>query len=577
MGQTQAFLDISAMDLDALLSRAKTSLDTASATATLDADDVSCMIKMAESYACIFRKIEKGEIKNMRLMKLLGILPKSEKSPKFSDKLDPEEDAEALALELCEKLNPDELDALIDQVENKKSAAGKNRSKHGKRNASAFKDAEVMQHPMTDFSSGCVCEECGRGKLYKFEPSTFVRIIGQVPLQGTVHVRQQMRCNHCLKVYKANLPEELVRDGAERQRFGYSAVAVVALLKYAAAFPWQRLSDLQAMLGTKVSPSSLWDMMERLANCLKPLHDHLKILAASAQFYKIDDTGNRIINIDPVLKKRRNSDKEQLRTGIHSSGLIAKTQGGHDIILFKTGIGHAGEFFDEILEMRPDDAGTFVYMSDALSSNNPSKREGVKSLCNAHCRRQFEEIEEKYPLEVKHVIDTYKQVYKVDKECKKAGLSPAGRLEKHKDQSLPLMQELVSWAQGLLDDRKVEPNSALGDAMGYLIKHHDHLLTFTRVEGASLDNNEMESALRTVVLARKNQLHFKEQIGARVSDIITSVCLTAEAAEVNCFDYLTSLQRHSEKVKASPDEFLPWNYRQTVERMAHNETETSSA
>ena len=261
-----------------------------------------------------------------------------------------------------------------------------------------------------------VCDDCERGKLYKFEPSTFVRIKGQLPLQGTVHIRSQMRCNHCQKVYKAELPQEVVDDGALGQRFGYSAIAMVALLKYAYAFPWYRLSDMQAMLGTKVSPSTLWDLMERLGNDLKPLFEQLKVQAASAKHYNLDDTGNRIINIDPVLKKRRNSEKEQLRTGINTSGLIAKTHDDHDIILFKTGIGHAGEFFDEILELRPNDAGTYVYMCDALSSNDPTvrKNEGQKSLCNAHARRQFDEIKDKYPTETGRVLETYRQVYKVD-------------------------------------------------------------------------------------------------------------------------------------------------------------------
>ena len=151
------------------------------------------------------------------------------------------------------------------------------------------------------------------------------------------------------------------------------------------------------------------------------------------------------------LKKKRNSEKEQLRTGIHTSGLIATTLDGHDIVLFKTGIQHAGEFFDEILDMRPNDAGTFVYMSDALSSNNPTKRQGEKSLCNAHCRRQFDEIKEKYPEEAQHVLETYRLVYKLDAECRKDLVTPAERLLKHIKYSLPLMENLIVWAKALLD------------------------------------------------------------------------------------------------------------------------------
>lgn len=37
----------------------------------------------------------------------------------------------------------------------------------------------------------------------------------------------------------------------------------------------------------------------------------------------IDDTTNRIVDQEPIVKKRRYSDKENLRSGVYSSGLIA--------------------------------------------------------------------------------------------------------------------------------------------------------------------------------------------------------------------------------------------------------------
>jgi transposase len=42
---------------------------------------------------------------------------------------------------------------------------------------------------------------------------------------------------------------------------------------------------------------------------------------------------------------------------------------------------------------------------------------------------------------------------------------------------------------------------------------------------------------------------------------------TCELNDVNPFDYLTELQRHSEHVAAKPAEWMPWNYRETLERI----------
>jgi hypothetical protein len=36
----------------------------------------------------------------------------------------------------------------------------------------------------------------------------------------------------------------------------------------------------------------------------------------------------------------------------------------------------------------------------------------------------------------------------------------------------------------------------------------------------------------------------------------------------NPFDYLTELLRHAEELKRNPSEWMPWNYRETLARLA---------
>ena len=47
-----------------------------------------------------------------------------------------------------------------------------------------------------------------------------------------------------------------------------------------------------------------------------------------------------------------------------------------------------------------------------------------------------------------------------------------------------------------------------------------------------------------------------------------SLIHTCELNGVNPFDYLTELQRHSEELKQRPSEWMPWNYRDTLEQLA---------
>jgi hypothetical protein len=46
-----------------------------------------------------------------------------------------------------------------------------------------------------------------------------------------------------------------------------------------------------------------------------------------------------------------------------------------------------------------------------------------------------------------------------------------------------------------------------------------------------------------------------------------SLIHTAELCGANPFDYLTQLQGHARELAANPGEWLPWNYRHTLERM----------
>lgn len=68
----------------------------------------------------------------------------------------------------------------------------------------------------------------------------------------------------------------------------------------------------------------------------------------------------------------------------------------------------------------------------------------------------------------------------------------------------PLMEELHAWLEAQFAERKTEPNSGLGKAISYLLRHWKGLKLFLREAWAPLDNNRVERALKRAVLHRKN-------------------------------------------------------------------------
>jgi hypothetical protein len=178
------------------------------------------------------------------------------------------------------------------------------------------------------------------------------------------------------------------------------------------------------------------------------------------------------------------------------------------------------------------------------------------------------EVADNFPEECRYVLETLRDVYRHDALAREKELSPEERLCFHQEHSGPLMKGLHEWMEAQLAEHKTEPNSGLGKAIFYLLNHWPKLTLFLRQAGAPIDNNIVERALKKAILNRKNALFYKTLNGAGVGDLFMSLIHTCELNGANPFDYLSELQRHSEELKRRPSEWMPWNYRDTLEQLA---------
>ena len=208
-------------------------------------------------------------------------------------------------------------------------------------------------------------------------------------------------------------------------------------------------------------------------------------------------------------------------------------------------------------------------MCDALSRNLPKlphKLEIIVGHCTAHARRRFVQVTPNFPQECRFVLETLGEVYRYDAEAKERGLLPEARLRFHQEHSEPVMKQLHAWFLAQFEEKRVEPNSGLGEAITYCLKHWERLTLFLRQAGAPLDSNIVERALKKCILHRKNSLFYKTENGAEVGDLYMSLIHTCELNDANPFDYLTELQKHADELAQNPAAWMPWNYRQTLEQ-----------
>jgi transposase len=433
---------------------------------------------------------------------------------------------------------------------------------HGRNGASAYTGAKQVTVPHPTMKPGEPCPGCLKGKVYPLlgpnkEPRVLVRLVGQAPLAATVYQLDRLRCNLCGEVFTAPEPE-----GVGPEKYDETTAAMIALLKYGSGMPFYRLEKLEHLLGVPLPASTQWEIAEEEAEVIKAALDELIRQAAQGEVLHNDDTGMRVLHL-----AREPSDD---RTGVFTSGIVSTKQ-GQRIALYFTGRQHAGENLRDVLRHRVQDLATPLQMCDALSRNTPKLADGAQILlanCLAHGRRQFVEVAANFPEACRYVLETLGSVYKYDAEARERRLSPAERLQFHQQHSEPLMKTLREWMAAQFAQHLVEPNSGLGKAITYFLRHWKGLTAFFRDAGAPLDNNICERALKRAVLHRKNALFYRTLHGSEVGDLFMSLIHTCELTDANPFDYLTELQRHAHELVGDPSEWMPWNYRETLAQIA---------
>lgn len=516
-----------------------------------DVDEKDCELIRAvfQSYAYMTELVEDKNTSIRRLRQLL-FGARTEKT----DAVVPRSEGEVGA----DQLNaPDEFTSEPDEA-NTTSTKG-----HGRNGADAYRGAEQIDVPHECLEAGDACPECEQGKVYEVAcPGVLVRVVGQAPLHAKVYHLQKLRCHLCGKVFTAEPPED-----AGARKYDATAGSMIALLKYGSGMPFNRSAGLQRYMEIPLPASTQWDVIAAFAPSAAPACEALITHAAQGDVLHNDDTAVKILELMGKRAKQQSADDDDDvagRTGLFTSGVVA-TREGRRVALFFSGRQHAGENLADVLRQRAVELQAPIQMCDALTRNLPGQLQTIVANCLSHGRRRFVDVVDRFPDEVRYVLEALKIVYRNDAEARRRKLSPEKRLQLHRTKSGQTMTRLHNWLQRQFDEKLVEPNSALGEAISYMLKHWEKLTRFLQVPGAPLDNNICERALKKAILHRKNALFYKTQRGAQIGDMYMSLIYTCELCDVSPFDYLTALHRNAERVAEQPDRWLPWNYQAALE------------
>jgi transposase len=558
------------------------------AEAKLDEKDFAMLKALAESYSYLTDLVGDKNTSIARLRKLLF----GAKTEKTAAVIGGGKDSRPLPTEAATASTVATADADAETAvppamdgENAAETPGKN---HGRNGADAYTSAEKIETRHQSLQAGDPCPQCDAGTVYETNrPGVLVRLVGQPPVGAKVHYLQKLRCNLCGVVFTADLPAGVDAE----EKYAPTVGSMIALLKYGSGMPFHRAETLQENLGVPLPASTQWDIVAAQADRAEPVFAELVRQAAQGDVLHNDDTGVKILEmmgerarqaalaeetVDiPADEEGSAKNPAEDRTGMFTSGIIS-TREGRKIALFLSGRQHAGENLKDVLARRAAELPSPIQMCDALARNWVSSGRGklptILANCLAHGRRQFVDVAERFPEECQQVLEAISVTYHNDAIARERNLSPEERLLFHQAESGPTMKELHVWLARQFDQRRVEPNSALGGAISYLLKHWEKLTLFLRAPGAPLDNNICEQALKKAIRHRRNSLFYKTRHGAHVGDLFMSLIHTCELCRANPFDYLTELERRADCAGANPQNWMPWNYRETLEGMRHGQT-----
>lgn len=239
-----------------------------------------------------------------------------------------------------------------------------------------------------------------------------------------------------------------------------------------------------------VPKSTQWDILDKMAAAGPRLvYEEMIVHAAQGKLLHNDDTTARILDLMGARRAKAEAAGKTLpeMKAINTTGIVSLV-GDVKVILFFTGAAHAGNNMAKVLAHRATELATPIQRCDALAANTKGDFLTFLALCFAHARRQFVDVAENFPDACRYIIEVFAKVYRIDQEAKDLGLSDLARLQHHRTHSRPLMLALKKWMIKQQADHAVEPNSGLGKATRYMLKHWMGLTLFYRKTGAPLDN-----------------------------------------------------------------------------------------
>lgn len=403
------------------------------------------------------------------------------------------------------------------------------RKKPGRKPIGANVPRVEIIHDLSDNEKKCECCQKERPLIGKEETEELVFIPAKVYAEK--HITFKYGPCTCEKFQQEEKPE--IISAPARLRMLPRTIASENLLaftitsKFCDSMPFYRLSNMLERFEISIPRATLSNWQIGAFNRLEPLFDIMKETIKSGEFIRMDETTVQVLHEE----NRSAESKSYMWVAI---GYPAR---GRPLVLFEYHPTRAGYVPMKFLE------GFKGYLqTDGYAAyNKPAHVYGLVHVgCFAHARREFfEAYDSKKKNRAHKILLLIRKIYSIEDDLRLRSLPDDVFVEKRRLEVTPVLDELHSY---LVETKAVVvPSSNLGKAVNYTLNEWHKLVRYLDLACMTPDNNEIERAIKSFAVGRKNWMFANTPSGAHSSAGMYSLIQSAKANGLEPYAYLCFL------------------------------------
>lgn len=427
-----------------------------------------------------------------------------------------------------------------------------------------------------------------------------------------------------LVVTKINLEVETLSDwttgvskrvdlsdiGPAKGSFTWKTISNLAQLHLGYYLPINRMQNLINL--SIFSDVNIYRQFESLSMMFLPIYIELGAELSDSSYFQFDDTKPNVIEMkkmangnfemrktdeekqkDSEDNKRKNevmdlleeefgrfserADGKGLQKKISMSCVVGSTDDNDPksgICFYRTHYGHAGNLLEKLLEQRSPLKKDIILQGDLASWNKaPEKYYALFNItfagCSSHARRPFKLHSEDDNALCDQMLFYFLLLAKMETRIDERGRTVKRVLFYRKHYGQKVWDKILELSESVLSAKKLSecsghyvwpPSSKFGLACKYIKKHIKELTAYLKIARVSPDNNKVERLLRPEKLYLNNSKRKETEWAKTCSDILRTILMTCQFAEVSFEEYLKFVYKNKDKLQENPSLFTPYAF-----------------